>query len=628
MGVETIIEYFMKNPSIFFFVFLLYCFIVSVSVFFGGSKPGRNPFREEHIRPRKPLVTDKKARDAVLKQRFKQSKIPSDLDAIVIGSGVGGLSAAVLLSRVGKKVLVLEQHDVAGGCCHTFIEKGFEFDTGIHYIGEMDGKTWTHVLVDQLTEGQLDWVPMDQEYDVVAIGEPGKAKRYPMKSGPNQEYWDQLKALFPHNTEDVDKFRDLMLKVRKSAYAHYMLKFMPLWLARLLVVTGVYRLMYRDYFAYSQCSLQDVLDGLTNNADLKAVLSYIIGDYGLSPSEAPFTLHLSVINHYHKGAYYVNGGSSEIPFQMIKNIERYGGRVLIQAPVTKILTNEKGRVTGVRVHKSSGDVDVLAKMVISDAGAINTFKKLLPVEIAVKSPLYPVMEKLGSGCSFITVFVGLAGSSSELGLKASNTWSYLSNDLCGILGDYMSLSVEDLETAEIPLLFVSFPSAKDPSWEDRYPGKSSALLITYANWEWFSKWKDETVRHRGDHYEQIKTAIGQQMWKQCCDLFPQIADKLEYFEVGTPVSNSFYLGGPKGEAYGLNLTKTRFTLDSCLNLRPETGIPGLFLTGQDTSVAGMMGAIMGSVICVSKILNRNVFTDLIKLYKTLKHKKNTKNKKE
>ena len=57
--------------------------------------------------------------------------------------------------------------------------------------------------------------------------------------------------------------------------------------------------------------------------------------------------------------------------------------------------------------------------------------------------------------------------------------------------------------------------------------------------------------------------------------------QLEYLEVGTPVSNSFYLGGPKGEAYGLNLDRTRFTLDSCLNLRPETGIPGLYLTGNN-----------------------------------------------
>lgn len=61
---------------------------------------------------------------------FLASKVPEKLDAIVIGSGIGGLGLAVLLAKVGKRVLVLEQHDRAGGCCHTFTEKGFEFDVG------------------------------------------------------------------------------------------------------------------------------------------------------------------------------------------------------------------------------------------------------------------------------------------------------------------------------------------------------------------------------------------------------------------------------------------------------------------------------------------------------------------
>lgn len=61
---------------------------------------------------------------------FSVDKVPQDLDVIVIGSGIGGLTAGATLAKAGKKVLVLEQHDQAGGCCHTYIEKGFEFDVG------------------------------------------------------------------------------------------------------------------------------------------------------------------------------------------------------------------------------------------------------------------------------------------------------------------------------------------------------------------------------------------------------------------------------------------------------------------------------------------------------------------
>ena len=83
-----------------------------------------NIFRESSQRPRGPIETDQAKRDAVLKQGFRQADVPDNLDAIVIGSGVGGLGVAAILAKAGKKVLVLEQHDRAGGNCHTFIEKG------------------------------------------------------------------------------------------------------------------------------------------------------------------------------------------------------------------------------------------------------------------------------------------------------------------------------------------------------------------------------------------------------------------------------------------------------------------------------------------------------------------------
>lgn len=83
-----------------------------------------NLFTTSTQRPPQPSERDQDKRDKVLKQGFRQDLVPSDLDAIVIGSGIGGLTTSALLSRAGKKVLVLEQHDRAGGSCHTFVEKG------------------------------------------------------------------------------------------------------------------------------------------------------------------------------------------------------------------------------------------------------------------------------------------------------------------------------------------------------------------------------------------------------------------------------------------------------------------------------------------------------------------------
>jgi all-trans-retinol 13,14-reductase len=87
---------------------------------------GENPFSVDTIRPAEPIIQDQSARDKIIKQGFAAKKIPENLDAIVIGSGIGGMTCACLLARAGKKVLVLEQHDQAGGCCHTFHDKGME----------------------------------------------------------------------------------------------------------------------------------------------------------------------------------------------------------------------------------------------------------------------------------------------------------------------------------------------------------------------------------------------------------------------------------------------------------------------------------------------------------------------
>ena len=112
-------------------------FLVIQVIRWAWKSKARNPFAEDERTARKPYVHDQKQRDKVLKQSFNIKLVPDKPDAIVIGSGIGGLSTAAILAKTGRKVLVLEQHDQAGGCCHTFIDHGYEFDVGIHYIGQV-----------------------------------------------------------------------------------------------------------------------------------------------------------------------------------------------------------------------------------------------------------------------------------------------------------------------------------------------------------------------------------------------------------------------------------------------------------------------------------------------------------
>ncbi|XP_070565727.1 all-trans-retinol 13,14-reductase-like [Ptychodera flava] len=603
------------SPTFLVAAILTVIFIVVLSWFMKELKPDKNPFHVDTTRPLKPLVTDHSARDAVLKQGFAVKKVPDDLDAIVIGSGIGGLSVAALLARTGKKVLVLEQHDQAGGCCHTYIEKGFEFDVGIHYVGEMKHGIPTRTLVDQLTNGQLQWQQMDEPYDIIAIGEPGKRRYFPVYAAKDK-YRESLIEKFPGEKKAIDKFLYLTEACKKCEVHGVIPKLVPTWLINMVISSGLINWL-TPYFKYAQRSVQEVLEELTDNKDLRTVLSYNFGDYGVIPDESSFAVHAGLTNHFWHGAYYPVGGASEIAFHIIPTIEKAGGKVLVRAKVSQILLDKGGKATGVRVHKSSGDVDIHAPLIISDAGFFNTFEKLLPPHALSMAGLKHIQKDLKHGHGFISLFVGLKGTAEELGLQARHTWSHNGNDGPKQIHEYLEQSAEDAAVNNIPLLFISFPSAKDPSWEQRYPGKSVCIVITLANWEWFKDWENERVMKRGEEYDWLKNAIGERMWEQTCLLYPQLKDKVEYFEVGSPLSNKYYIGSPKGEIYGLDHNKERFTAKISSALRPQTNIPNLYMTGQDILTCGFAGGLYGGLICACSILKRNVMADLEALAKKI-----------
>uniref|UniRef100_K7FQQ4 All-trans-retinol 13,14-reductase n=1 Tax=Pelodiscus sinensis TaxID=13735 RepID=K7FQQ4_PELSI len=572
-----------------------------------------SPFSADSRRPPAPLVTDKDVRKKVLKQVFSTAKVPENLDAVVIGSGIGGLATAVLLSKAGKRVLVLEQHGKAGGCCHTFSEKGFEFDVGIHYVGRLEERFLARFLVDQLTEGQLQWTKMPPVFDAVVLGEPGNGKTYRLYSG-KKEYVEELKKQFPDEAVAIEKFVALVKKVAQGTTHMVILKMLPMPLAMFLSRTGLLA-WFSPFFKMASRSLTDVVSELTTNEELRAVLSYIFPTYGVVPASASFALHAILVHHYMEGGWYPRGGPSEIAFHTIPVIEQAGGAVLTKAPVQSILVTADGKACGVSVKKGQELVNIFAPVVISDAGIFNTYERLLPAEIRASLGTQTPLRLVEHGLAGFSVFVGLRGSKEELGLEGTNYYVYPHQDLDAAMNRFFSASRE--EAAEnIPMLYITSPSSKDPSWQERYPGKSTLCILAVARYEWFEEWKDETVQKRGAEYESLKDAFVESILKIVLKLYPGAEDKIECVSAGTPLTTQHYLASPQGQMYGAHHGIARMQAATAAMLRPQTSVPNLFLTGQDVFLCGFMGALQGAILCASAVLQRNLYRDGLRLWQS------------
>ncbi|XP_010864408.1 all-trans-retinol 13,14-reductase [Esox lucius] len=583
--------------------------LIAVIFKYAFRRSGPNPFEIDTREPLKPMVTVKKEKNKVLKQGFLASKVPENLDAIVIGSGIGGLGVAVLLAKVGKRVLVLEQHDRAGGCCHTFSEKGYEFDVGIHYIGDLLEHKPFRCMVDQLTNGQLQWEPLDNPFDHVVLGPPENRRIYPIYSGTNR-FPDELKKCFPGEGAAIDEYMRLIKKAGRGVWFLALLKLVPVPLAKFLVYTGLAGRL-SSFFRMASHSVTEVVSELTENKDLRAVFSYSFGTYGNMPKDASFSMHSLLVCHYLTGAWYPKGGASEIAYHMIPIIEKAGGAVLVRAPVNRILFNDNKEAIGVSVMKGQEEVHVRAPMVISDAGIFNTYNQLLPKELQAMPAIQNQLGMMKHGEGGLSIFLGLTGTKEELGLKADNYWIFKENNIDELAETYMKGKREE-SVKNVPFVFVASPSAKDPTWEERSPGKSTLSLVSFAKYEWFEDWKNDKVTNRGAEYKNLKEILCDSILEVVTSVFPKITrDKVEYIDAGTPITNSHYIGCPKGEIYGADHGIARFSPECSATVRPRTPLKKLYLTGQDVFLCGFAGALAGALTCGSAILHRNLHLDAV-----------------
>ncbi len=522
--------------------------------------------------------------------RYRSKRLAPEYDAIVIGSGIGGLTSAALLSELGWKVCVLEQHYTAGGYTHSYERNGYEWDVGVHYIGDVGTETRTKKMFDFLTSGNLKWAPMAAEYDRFYVGD----KVFNAVAG-RQEFRDNLVRQFPAEERAVDRYMQLLKQVSGALFAHSIERVLTPWQRRLATPILKWKkpsVLYRN--------THDVLSELTDDPDLIATLCGQWGDMGLPPKQSAFMVHAMIARHYLYGGFYPTGGSWQIAENIIPRIQKTGGEVFTYARVKQILV-EEGSVTGVEMADGHR---IECGCVISSAGIGNTFDGLLSGEIVKNAGYEKDLSSVQPSFAHLGVYIGLKHTAEELGLPKTNFWIYPGNDYDAAVDAF----VKD-KNAPFPVVYISFPSAKDPDYLRRHPGTATIEIVAPARYAWFEQWQGSTWGKRGDDYEAFKKELGDRLMRHLFDKLPQLEGKVDYFEVSTPLSTNWFSAYQHGELYGLEHTPERLQQDW---LGPRTRIPGLWLTGQDTLTCGVTGAMMAGMLTTMAIVGMRKIGPLMK----------------
>ena len=496
----------------------------------------------------------------------------SEYDVIVIGSGMGGMTTAAALSRLGHKVLLLEQAQSIGGLTHSFSREGFSWDVGLHYCGLFGPDQSAGRILDWLSGGTIEFRSVGTVYDTLHFPDGFDIS----VARPEAAYKMELKDKFPDNAAEIDTYFAAIQSAETVATMVAGGRSIPepfrsaqRWLNK------------RKIQRWCGRTTGEVIADIITDPKLASVLSAQWGTYGGKPKEASFGVHAIVMRHYLDGAGYPVGGASAIAAGLVPVIEEAGGSARAATPVTAILF-EEDRAVGVRT--SAGE-EIKAPVIVSAIGAGETVKRLLPEEIREQEWAREIASFEPSICHF-DMFLGFEGDIARHGATRANHWFYESWDT----NDGIWV---DTESSPVPMMFVSFPSLKDPEHDPGPSNKHTGEALVWADWSSVAGFADSEPEERAAEWAAFKQGVEAKMMAFYEEKFPALAPLLVYHELGTPLATAAFTRHEKGGFYGVETTPRRLTSEA---LAARTPVPGLFLTGQDVMMPGIAGALAGGML--------------------------------
>lgn len=520
---------------------------------------------------------------------------PERWDAIVIGSGLGGLACAAYLCGAGRRTLVLERHRVAGGNSQVFRRRvdhrHYEFDVGVHYIGECGPEGLiTRILHGAGLAERVVFRPLDPDgYSHLMF--PGLRFRVP--AGWDR-YRERLLATFREEAEPLGRVVDLLRRVADQG-RRVQTRELPL---------GELGARAPDFLAWGLRPVTELFAAHGLSEAASAVLLGEQGDYAVRPSRTPVALAAGLTDHYMRGAFYPEGGGQVLAGRLVEMIRAHGGEVRTRSPVGRVRLAQ-GRVAGVDLARDGRPID--APVVVSNADLKRTVLELVGPEHFAPATVERVRE-FRMSLPLFTVYLGLDVDLRERGIPNANFWIWPTTDLEGL---YAGLEAGRLP--DPPVAYVACASLKDPtSPHIAPPGHTSLQIMTlvphdYALWHVERGPAEGGRYHRDPEYRRRKGALADRLLAVAEQAIPDLAPHVDWEETATPVTQERFTHSTGGTSYGIE-----FACDQMgpMRMGPETEIPGLFLCGASTpSGHGIGGVLRSGVIAAGAVLE----TDLLGL---------------
>lgn len=517
-------------------------------------------------------------------------------DAIVIGSGLGGLSCAAYLCAAGKRTLVLESHYVAGGNSQTFrrAPKGklYEFDVGLHYIGECGPEGLiTRVMRGAGLDGRVSYRELDPDGFSTLIF-PDVTFRVPTGW---ERYKKRLQSTFPEEAKALGDVIDIMINVAADS-------------RRLQSGEISDADMFTELPLFFEWGIRPVTElfeafGLSERA--AAVILGEQGDYAVRPSRTAVALHAGLTDHYMRGAYYPEGGGQMLAARLVEAIRAYGGDVRVRSRVRSVRI-DNGRAVGVVLDHDGTEID--APIVVSNADLKRTVNELVGREHFAPATVERV-DAFRMSLPLFIVYLGVDVDYVAAGLPNTNYFMWDTYDIEGIY--------ESLENGKIPehdLVYLTIASLKDPD-NNRLapPGHSNLQIMTLAPRE-YGVWNVDKgpaeggYYHKDREYRRRKNELVDRLVTSAERILPDLRQHIDWKESATPVTQERFTRSTGGTSYGIE-----FATDQMGPMRygPETEISGLYLVGASMPAGHGIGSVLrGGVLTAGVILQRNLMREV------------------